>query len=245
MIFERTELLLGKENFSHLTRAHVAIIGLGGVGSYALETLARSGIGALTLFDDDTVKESNINRQLPALTSTIGQSKVALLSARALEINPSLSITSQQKLVHQENLHTTFASPPDFIIDAIDGLSCKLALIAYAYTHSIPIISCMGAARRRDWRRITIDDLYSTKACPLAARLRHECRKLGIGKGVNVVYSDEIPDKKSFGPAGPVSRGRSRVVNGSISYMTSITGITAAAFVIEQLLILGEKKQPC
>ncbi|MBF0362260.1 MAG: tRNA threonylcarbamoyladenosine dehydratase [Oligoflexia bacterium] len=246
--FERTKLLIGDEKLSIFSRSHVFIAGVGGVGSFVAEILVRSGIGTITIVDDDIIKVNNLNRQLPALHSTLGLNKTEVVKNRLLDINPQCKIITHQKLLHKDNLKELLTvspdgSTPDFIVDAIDSLSCKIQLLAYAAKNNIQIISCMGAGRRTDWRKIKLAKLDETNNCPLASRTRKFLRKLIRDSyestkpnisNIPVVYSDEIPT--AFGSREIVSLGRDRVVNGTIAYIVSIMGSIAAAYVLEKLV---------
>ena len=181
-IFLRTRMILGDAAMESLAGSHVAVFGLGGVGSYAVEALARSGVGQLTLVDRDTVSPSNINRQLYALHSTIGQPKVEAAARRCLDINPALRIHTIYKTYDAEHREEFFAAPYDFIIDAIDLVSCKLDLISQAQGRGIPIISALGTGNKLDPTRLCISDISKTSGCPLARVMRRELKKRDIRK---------------------------------------------------------------
>ena len=221
----RTEYLIGKDNLNKLNRAHIAVFGCGGVGSYAIEALARSGIGNLTLIDNDVVDITNINRQLIADTTTVGMPKVEVEKERLLKINPNLNITIYQEFYNATNsdkiLNTTF----DYIIDAIDSVSSKLCLIEEAYKKNIPIISSMGTGNKLDPTKFEVSDISKTSVCPLAKVVRKELRNRNINH-LKVVYSKEEPvrfdtsDKKT--PA-------------SIAFVPSVAGLILASEVVKDL----------
>ncbi len=192
----RTENLIGKENIEKLAKCHVAVFGCGGVGSYAIEALARSGVGKLTLVDKDVVDVTNINRQLIADTTTLGKPKVLIEKERLLKINPQLEVFTFQEFFSQENADIFFNfannTPFNYIIDAIDTVSSKICLIEEAKEHNIPIISCMGTGNKLDPTKFEVADISKTSVCPLAKVMRKELGKRGI-KNVKVVYSKEIP----------------------------------------------------
>ena len=192
----RTQNLIGKENIEKLAKCHVAVFGCGGVGSYAIEALARSGVGKLTLVDKDVVDVTNINRQLIADTTTLGKPKVLIEKERLLKINPQLEVFTFQEFFNQENADMFFNfannTPFNYIIDAIDTVSSKISLIEEAKKRNIPIISCMGTGNKLDPTKFEVADISKTSVCPLAKVMRKELGKRGI-KNVKVVYSKEIP----------------------------------------------------
>ena len=178
--FARTELLLGQTAMAHLFSARVAVFGIGGVGSFAAEALARAGVGALDLFDDDKVCLTNINRQLIATHKTIGKKKVEVMRERILEINPKCAVTAHECFYGADNAEEYDLSVYDYIVDAIDTVSSKLLLIERAFQANVPVISCMGAGNKLDPTRFTVADIYSTSVCPLARVMRRELKKRGI-----------------------------------------------------------------
>lgn len=221
----RTEYLIGKDNLNKLNRAHIAVFGCGGVGSYAIEALARSGIGNLTLIDNDVVDITNINRQLIADTTTIGMPKVEVEKERLLKINPNLNITIYQEFYDATNSDKILNSTFDYIIDAIDSVSSKLYLIEEAYKKNIPIISSMGTGNKLDPTKFEVSDISKTSVCPLAKVIRKELRNRNINH-LKVVYSKEEPvrfdasDKKT--PA-------------SIAFVPSVAGLILASEVVKDL----------
>ena len=192
-LFERTRLLLGEKGFQKLQKAHVAVVGCGAVGGFAVEALARAGIGKLTLIDGDVVEESNINRQLCALHSTLNQYKTEILKARIGDICVDTVVRTHPVFFNAENADELLADVPDFGVDAIDIFKDKVALILALQKNAIPFISAMGAARKTDWRQIRVGGLNQTKMCPLAARLRKELKKQGADLSFPCVYSTEEP----------------------------------------------------
>ena len=222
MDLSRSKLLLGEEGIARLGKAHVCIFGLGGVGSYALEAIARSGIGMLTIVDFDTVSPSNINRQLPALHSTIGRKKTDVMAERIREIHPDAKIVIQDAFCTPENAESLVPLDADFVIDAVDTVSAKIALIETCKKRGIPVISCMGAGNKLDPTRFVVTDIFKTSVCPLCRVMRREMKKRGIEK-LTVVYSTEEP----------VKTGSETI--GSLPYVPSVAGLIAAGHVIREI----------
>ncbi len=235
----RTELLLGADALIRLKKAKVAVIGLGGVGAYAAEMITRAGVGSLLILDSDVVKQSNKHRQLRALDSTMGKSKVDVLTARLHDINPQLEITGIKEYLTEDNVEGLLKNQKvDFIIDAIDTLSPKIALIIYAVKNQIPLVSSMGAGAKVDATKIRIKDISKSFNCPLAYILRKKLRKAGISKGFNVVFSEELPDSEAIIPVEEQNK-KSQV--GTISYLPAVFGCVAAQSAI---LHLTNTEQP-
>ncbi len=233
--FTRTHILLGDEGVAKLKRKHVFIAGLGGVGSYCAEAMARAGIGRLTLLDHDKVAVSNINRQLPALLSTIGQSKAELMRARIADINPECEVTLLYDFLTIDNVNELVPGDVDYVMDCIDSLSCKVALVVESHKRGLKVASSMGAGNRLDPSHIKVADISKTDMCPLAKQMRLKLRKHhGIYKGILTVFSDEHPSAPL--PPEPTGRGRPRAVNGTISYMPPLFGFMLAGAVIKRLL---------
>lgn len=231
--YTRQELLLGPEAMARLYGAHVAVFGLGGVGSYAVEALARAGIGELTLVDHDSYGTSNINRQLGALTSTLGLGKAAVMSQRVSDINPHIKVHAIEAMYTSKNRELFFEHTYDYIIDAIDLVSSKLDLIASAMERGISIISSMGMGNRLDPSKLEITDISKTSHCPLARVIRTELRKMGIYHH-KVLFSKEkaiIPRKNTREQPPP---GR-RSIPGSVSWVPSCAGLMLAGEVILQI----------
>lgn len=222
----RTEYLIGKDNLGKLKKAHIAVFGCGGVGSYAIEALARSGIGGLTLIDNDVVDITNINRQLIADITTVGKPKVEVEKERLLKINPNLNITIYQEFYDSTNSDKILDSSFDFIIDAIDSVSSKLLLIEEAYKKNIPIISSMGTGNKLDPTKFEISDISKTSVCPLAKVIRKELRNRNINH-LKVVYSKEEPKRFDL---------NNNKAPASISFVPSVAGLILASEVVKDLL---------
>lgn len=220
----RTEMLLGAAAMGRLARAHVAVFGLGGVGSWCAEALARCGVGALTLIDEDTVAESNLNRQIEALGSTIGQSKAEAMAGRVRDIAPVCRVTARAERYEAARRGEFFPAPWDYIADCIDLVACKLDLIEAARAGGIPIISALGTGNKLDLSRLRIADVYETDVCPLARVMRRELRRRGVER-LTVVFSDEPPTEPSQPEAPPPGR---RSVPGSAVWVPAAAGLLMA-----------------
>lgn len=237
--FSRTELLLGQEGLKKLGKAHVAVFGVGGVGGYAVEALARSGIGAIDLIDDDRVCPSNINRQIIATHKTVGEYKVDVAKERILEINPDCKVRAFKTFYMPDTASQFNFYEYDYVIDAIDTVTGKLELIMQAKQAGTPVISSMGAGNKLDPTAFEVADIYKTSVCPLAKVMRRECKKRGI-KSLKVVYSKEEPvsidpDKVPLEePAGNHSQRRS--VPGSVAFVPSVVGLIIAGEVIKDII---------
>lgn len=231
--FSRTALLIGDDGLQRLAASRVLVAGVGGVGSYAVEGLARAGAGSLTLIDGDTIHPSNSNRQLHALTSTIGQAKVAVMTERLWLINPGLQVTQLQELITPDNVADLLDPGYDLVLDAIDTFNAKLALLQGCVERRIPVISSMGAAGKLDPTRIQIADIADSQGCRLARKLRKELRRGGVSSGVTVVYSDEPCRTDRLGE--PEAEGERRPL-GSISYLPATFGLFMVSEAIRQLL---------
>lgn len=233
-LFERTHILLGDTGIERLQNAHVFLAGMGGVGSFTAEALARMGVGKMTLVDHDVVSGSNINRQLVALNSTVGQPKVEVMAKRIADISPQCQLHLITDFLTPDSVPQTLDSSFDVIIDAIDSLSSKTALLETAWRRQLPVFSSMGAGGKLDPTQVRTGDLMDTSICKLAKQLRSQLRKRGVSKGIQTVYSLELPLPPL--PPEPVSRGRARAVNGTVSYMPSIFGLTLAGLVINHIV---------
>ena len=240
--FERTEILIGQAGVERLASKHVFLAGLGGVGSWCAEALARAGVGRLTLVDHDVVAASNINRQLPALHSSVGRSKVAVMTERILDIHPDCQLTPLATFLDPDNVADLIPAEVDYVVDCIDSLNCKVALIATAYRRGLPIAASMGAGNKLDVSKVRLADIAKTQVCPLAREVRHRLKRLGIKKGVLTVYSDE-PGRPPR-PPEPTSHGRPRAVNGTISYLPPLFGLMLAGAVIQRLLDSPDRPPP-
>lgn len=233
MWLERSELLLGKEGLERLTSANVLIVGVGGVGAYAAEMLVRAGIGRVTIADSDSVSESNINRQLIALHSTVGRIKTDVLAERLIDINPELQLRVVPEYIKDEKTDEILNSDSfDYIVDAIDTLSPKLALIKGALDRKIPIVSSMGAGAKLDPTKMEICDISKTHHCPLAHMLRKRLHKMGIRRGFKAVFSAEPPIEGAMILCQEQNK-KSNV--GTISYLPALFGIGCASAVIRDL----------
>lgn len=251
--FSRTELLVGSKGLSTLADKHVMICGVGGVGSYAAEALGRAGVGRITLVDFDDVCLTNINRQIHALSSTVGQHKVEVMAARLRDINPAAEIIPVQEFFSQENAERLLEPHPDYVLDAIDHFTAKSCLITVCRERGIPVISSMGAANKLDPTKIEVSDISATKNCRMARSMRKILKNAGIISGVQVVYSTEL--HRELDPASSSACGcdcicpnraeqtfrceHRRVILGSISYIPSIFGLTMAGVVVNELLKLN------
>ncbi len=229
-IFSRTEMLIGTESLTKLKDCRVAVFGIGGVGGYVAEALARSSIGAIDLIDNDTVSPSNINRQIIALHSTVGKLKTAVMAERIRNINPAITVNEINTFVLPENINEFDFSVYDYIVDAIDTVSGKLAIIEKAYKENVSVISSMGTGNKIDPTMFEISDVFKTSVCPLARVMRHELKKRGIKK-LKVLYSKEQPIK----PTEKDTRtGKS--IPGSISFVPSVAGLIIAGEVIKDII---------
>ena len=194
----RTELLIGKDALLKLTASHVMVVGLGGVGSYAAEFIARSGVGRMTIIDGDVVDPTNRNRQLPALATNHGMSKAMIMEERLKAINPEISLTVVKEFINPEMVRQQLNEKPDYIIDAIDSITPKITFIQMAYESKLPLVSSMGAGAKLDPTQLKVVDISKTWNCPFAQQIRKNLKKLGIAKGIKVVFSPENPNKESL-----------------------------------------------
>ena len=230
----RTELLLGAERMEYLSHCHVLVVGLGGVGAYAAEQICRAGIGHMTIVDADTVNESNINRQLPALHSTVGMQKAEVVGRRLLDINPRLKLTILNEFLRDERTDEVLSSQKyDFIVDAIDSLSPKVYLLAYAYKHDIPIVSSMGAGAKLDPSQVKIADISKSYNCTLARAVRKRLHHLGVNKGIPVVFFTEFADPDAI--VEVENEQCKRTTTGTVAYMPAIFGCYLASYVIRNI----------
>ena len=231
----RTELLLTKEGLQKLEQAHVLVVGLGGVGSFAAEFLARNGVGELTLVDGDTVDITNINRQLPALHSTVGRDKSEVVAERLKDINPDIKLHVINKFIEPDEFDSLVSSTKfDYIIDAIDSVSPKIYLILAAKRQKIKIVSAMGAGGKIDPSKVKVADISKTRDDFLARVIRKRLRKQGIQKGVKCVFSTELQNPDSLQMTDNTGFKKSHY--GTVSYMPALFGLHAAATVIKYLV---------
>lgn len=226
--FTRSKLLFGQEGLDKLNNSSIVIFGIGGVGSYVVEALARSGVGKLVLVDFDKVCITNINRQIEALLSTIGRPKVEVLRDRIHDINPRCEVTVFQEFVNAENMDKFIESETAYIVDAIDTVSSKLVIIERALELGIPVISSMGMGNKLDPTKIKIGDISDTTECALARVMRRELRKMGITRGIKVVYSIEHARK-------PIE-DNTDIPIGSVSFVPSVAGLFIASEIIRKII---------
>ncbi len=245
--FSRTELLFGSDGMERLKSCRVAVFGIGGVGGYAAEALARSGIGALDLIDDDRICLTNLNRQIYALRSTVGKYKTDVAEQRIHDINPEIQVYNHKCFYMPDTSGQFNFREYDYVIDAIDTVTGKLEIIQNAQKSGVPVISCMGAGNKLDPTAFRVADIYQTKVCPLARTIRYECRKRGIQK-LKVVYSEEQPRKPieetenscrthCICPPGTARKCTvRRDIPGSTAFVPSVAGLILAGEVIKDLL---------
>ena len=236
--YTRTRLLLGQSGIDKLRNARVALFGLGGVGGYTAEALARSGVGQLDLIDDDTVSLTNLNRQMLALHSTVGEYKVDVAQKRIRDIDPTIVVRTYKTFYLPETAEQFDFSQYDYVIDAIDTVTGKLSLIAQAKAAGVPMISCMGTGNKLDPTAFQVADISKTSGCALARIMRKECAKRGI-KGVKVVYSKELPRTPEEDPEDPLEPQREgssrRSTPGSTAFVPAVAGLIMAGEVIKDL----------
>ena len=245
--FERTELLLGKDAIQKLKNAHVAVFGVGGVGGFVVEALVRSGVGEIDVIDKDTVSLSNINRQIIALHSTVGQPKVEVIKNRALDINPNVKINAFETFFLPDTADMFDFSKYDYVVDAIDTVKGKIEIILRAEKAGVKIISSMGAGNKLDGSQFKVADIYKTKVCPLAKVMRRELKKRGVKK-LKVVYSEEIPTRpiedmaiscrnNCICPPGAEHKcTERRDIPGSVAFVPSVAGLIIAGEVAKDLI---------
>ena len=231
---ERAELLFKKEGLEKLKNSHVLVVGMGGVGSFAAEFIARAGVGAMTIVDGDTVDITNINRQLPALHSTVGQPKVTIVGDRLMDINPELKLTRIQEFLSPERAYELVTKEYDYVLDCIDSITPKLNLIISAKRQKVKIISNMGAGGKYEAGKVKVSDIAKTEVCPLAKTVRKRLRKEGIAKGVKVVFSTETPDATSL----KMTDGKNfkKSFFGTNSWIPAVFGLHSAETVVKHLL---------
>jgi tRNA A37 threonylcarbamoyladenosine dehydratase len=239
--FLRTKLLIGAENLKKLQNACVLVAGLGAVGGFAAEALARSGVGKFILIDFDTVQITNINRQIFALHSTLKRKKTEVAGLRILDINPKCKIITHDIFINADTLETAFAIKPDFVIDAIDSFSPKVRLMAYCYNNKIPLISSMGAALKTDPFSIEIADISKTHHCHLAHDIRRALKKENISSGVPCVFSTQAPQVSVTFPEHLENTTEfidspTRKILGSLTTITAMFGLHAADYAIKRLI---------
>lgn len=222
--FSRTELMLGKDNLQRLHNAVVAVVGIGGVGGYVAEALARSGVGTLVLIDHDVVALSNLNRQIVALESTIGRPKVEVMAERIAQINPACQVIAHQAYYDRTSHDELLPANVNFVADAIDSVRAKVDLIEHCLNHRVPVISSLGAGNKLDPTRLEITDISKTHTCPLARAVRGALRKRGIREGVPVVFSNE-----------PVVGKRDGSLPGSTAFVPPVAGLIMASWIVRRI----------
>lgn len=232
--YDRTRLLLGQDGVKKLRAARVALFGLGGVGGYAAEALARSGIGALDLFDDDEISLTNLNRQILATHATIGQPKVEAAAARIRDIDPTIRVTARRVFFLPENADEFDFSVYDYVVDAIDTVAGKLAIIQRAKEAGVPVISCMGTGNKLNASAFEVADISKTSGCALARVMRKECGKRGL-KGIKVVYSRELPLTPEVTDEPQREGSSRRSTPGSTAFVPGVAGLIMAGEVVREL----------
>lgn len=231
--FSRTRLLIGEKGISKLEQATVMVLGVGGVGSHCVEALARSGVGRLILVDNDKVSVTNINRQSIAYHSTVGEYKTKLMKDRIYDINPEADVITYEMFVLPDNLETLFQNKVDYIVDAIDTVTAKLALAEYAKKNKIDLISCMGTGNKLHPELFQIADISKTSVCPLCKVMRKELKNRGI-KHLKVLYSEEKPISIAGQDTGE-EKGKRRSLPGSVSFVPPVAGLLIAGEVVRDL----------
>ena len=229
--FCRTELLVGEDGIEKLHNSKVIVFGIGGVGSFVVEALTRAGVGNLILVDNDTICISNLNRQIHATQATVGNVKVEAMKARVLSINPNCNVEAKQEFITADNIQEIIPEDIDYVVDAIDTVTSKLALAEYCYKNDIKLIASMGTGNKMDPTQFRVTDVFKTKVCPLAKVMRAELRKRGVKK-LKVVYSEEIPMVPNKGRAVPSQK---RQTPGSISFVPPVAGMIIGGEVIKDL----------
>lgn len=234
-------MLVGEDGLARLRAATVVVAGLGGVGAYAAEMVARAGVGRMIIIDADSVGASNKNRQLLALDSTMGRPKTEVMASRLLDINPDLRLVKAPEYLTEDNIPEVLrqaaeelGAAPDFLIDAIDTLAPKIALISHCVHTGLPLVSSMGAGAKTDATKVRLTDISKSYNCPLAFILRKRLRKIGISRGFQAVFSEELPDKKAIVPTEGERNKKSQV--GTISYIPAVFGCICAQAAIAGIL---------
>ena len=233
---DRAELLIKEDGIKKLKSSNVLIVGMGGVGSFAAEFIVRAGVGKLTIVDGDDIDNTNINRQLPAMKSTVGKLKVDVMAERLKDINPELELTVLGEFLNPERIIEVVSDEYDYVMDCIDSISPKINLLMAAKRKRVKVISAMGAGGKTDPSKIIVTDIAKTYHDPLSRRIRKVLRSKGINKGIRVVFSTESPDKESI----ELTDGKDykKSFYGTISYMPALFGLNAAAEVLRYLLDL-------
>jgi tRNA threonylcarbamoyladenosine dehydratase len=230
----RTSLLIGEEKLRYLTQQHVMVVGLGGVGSFAAEFIARSGIGQMTIIDGDVVDPTNRNRQLPALSTNHGVSKAEIMADRIKAINPEISLNVVRSFVNPESVEDLFSTTPDYVVDAIDSITPKITFLRLAHEKKLKVVSSMGAGAKLDPTQLQVVDISKTYNCPFAQQIRKNLKSHGIKSGIKAVFSPERPIKESL----MLTDGKNfkKSAYGTISYLPAVFGAVAASVVIRDFL---------
>ena len=239
--FQRTELLLGADNMKQLENARVAVFGVGGVGGYVVEALARTGVGTIDIIDNDDVSLTNINRQIIATLDTVGRSKVDLIAERVASINPECQVNKHRMFYLPETADAFDFKEYDYVVDAIDTVKGKIQLVMAAKEVNVPIISSMGAGNKLNPADFKVADISKTSVCPLAKVMRRELRKRGVNH-LKVVYSEEIPIKPIYDDESETKGNAGRMAPGSIAFVPAVVGLIIAGEVIKDLTV--NRKEP-
>lgn len=237
----RTELLIGNDGLNKLRKSKVIVFGVGGVGGFAVEALARAGVGEITVVDNDTISLTNLNRQIIATYDTIGKAKVEIIKERIQSINKECIVITNQIFVSNDNIEEIIPKDIDYVIDAIDTVSAKLGLAEYCYKNNIKIMSSMGTGNKLDPTQFKVSDVFKTKVCPLAKVMRCELRKRGVDR-LKVVYSEEMPLKPKSEYSSEVKGTAKRPVPGSMPFVPPVAGMIIAGEVIKDILGINNKK---
>ncbi len=228
---QRTEFLIGKEAIEKLNKSKIVVLGVGGVGSFVIEALVRSGVGNITIVDNDTIDITNINRQIHANLNTVGKSKVEVMKDRILSINPNCNVKIHEEFINKDNISELVAKDTDYVVDAIDTASSKILSIVWCDKNNINIISSMGTANKLHPTKLRIADIYDTKVCPLAKIMRYELRKRNI-KSLKVLYSEETPIKNNNRPLND----KGRPTPASIAFVPPCAGLIIAGEVVRDII---------
>lgn len=237
----RTELLIGNDGLNKLRKSKVIVFGVGGVGGFAVEALARAGVGEITVVDNDTISLTNLNRQIIATYDTIDKAKVEVIKERIQSINKDCRVITRQVFVSNDNIEEIVPKDIDYVVDAIDTVSAKLGLAEYCYKNNINIMSSMGTGNKLDSTQFKVSDVFKTQVCPLAKVMRCELRKRGVEK-LKVVYSEEMPLKPKSEYSSEVKGTAKRPVPGSMSFVPPVAGMIIAGEVIKDILGINNKK---
>ena len=237
----RTELVIGTDGLNKLRNSKVIVFGIGGVGGFTVEALARAGVGELILVDNDTVSLTNLNRQIIATYDTIDQPKVEVMKKRIQSINKDCKVITHQVFVSNDNIEELVSKDVDYVVDAIDTVSAKLGLAEYCYKNNIRIMSSMGTGNKLDPTQFKVTDVFKTQVCPLAKVMRYELRKGGVNK-LKVVYSEEMPIKPKSEYSTEVKGTARRPVPGSMAFVPPVAGMIIAGEVVRDILDINNKK---